>query len=236
MWFHVIKLLKWYKMLKYWIRLLRRKSIHLKLRTHFETFHHLRTKHLISLVSICIKTFRVYAYPWSWVHYFGQTNVKGKSQGLASYFLPCRILRFKNVKPKTRGLCSTTHNNTTKWALGHVVAWGCLSSLWVVVNCNIETVVAICELNELDNKSWGEMTFPFHLLYSILLEGSVIVVWCPLSLCFLFHQGESSEGFFEWCIVTMPHNMSKWKGAMVDTYIFMVYTQTHLFRWWECSK
>lgn len=63
--------------------------------------------------------------------------------------------------------------------------------------CNIETVVAICELNELDDKSWGEMTFPFHLLYSILLEGSVRVVWCPLSLYFLFHQGESSEGFFE---------------------------------------
>lgn len=31
--------------------------------------------------------------------------------------------------------------------------------------CNIETTVAICKFNELDGKSWGGMTFPFHPFY-----------------------------------------------------------------------
>lgn len=31
--------------------------------------------------------------------------------------------------------------------------------------CNIETTIAMCELSELDGKSWGGMTFPFHPFY-----------------------------------------------------------------------
>ena len=46
-------------------------------------------------------------------------------------------------------------------------------------DCNIETAVAICELNEFDGKSWGGMAFLFHPFYPfrrVCHSGTVSVV------------------------------------------------------------